>query len=80
VRVKRAGNAGGLRETGNEMEYPLQKDEGEKEDVWAIKDEDGKTKLKLWLVLRAKCCLMNDVTISRDLEISSEFVQISCSR
>jgi hypothetical protein len=30
-----------------EMPYPLQKDEGEEEDAWAMKDEQGKTKLML---------------------------------
>ena len=34
-----------------ELPFPLQKDEDEGEDAWAIKDEQGKTKLKLRFVV-----------------------------
>ena len=34
-----------------EMPFPLQKDKDDEEDAWAIKDEQGKTKLKLRFVV-----------------------------
>jgi len=34
-----------------ELPYPLQKDEGESEDGWALKDANGKTVLRLRFVL-----------------------------
>jgi hypothetical protein len=34
-----------------ELPYPLQKDAGEKEDAWAIKDGNGRTVLKLRFIV-----------------------------
>lgn len=36
-----------------ELPYPLQKEAGEEEDAWAIKDDEGRTVLKLRFVLGA---------------------------
>ena len=35
-----------------ELPYPLQKDIGEEEDAWAIKDGNGRTVLKLRFIVK----------------------------
>ena len=38
----------------DELPYPLEKKEGEKEDSWVLKDESGKTLLRLRFTLGPK--------------------------